>query len=184
LFGPNKDPFHPLFVGSREYIYHCTKFAFQAVEKLAQRADIHMTVVRGEDLNIAPSGFEVKSHLSNIPHTWHGKGLPWSKLVKVMSSAKLTLPVGGLCGSLLESLYCKSLPLLCHGTPLAAPADISKLPRASEITEELFYEVLEMFWFDEEVYRNAHEYYQDVFVDHRTDGLRKCWSDLVEKLGV
>jgi hypothetical protein len=85
----------------------------------------------------------------------------------------------------LESIYCYGLPVTPAEHAVGGPPlDIGLLPTSREITEDIYFEALDQFWFDRNAYRRAWEFQQDTFVDNRDAGLQRQWKLLLELLEI
>lgn len=110
--------------------------------------------------------------------------VPWSQYVRLMARTKINTHVGGLTSGINECLFTRGVP--------AAPekfvffqdvaAELKILPPAETATADEIYDAYERLWFDEKYYSYVHDAFQDVFVDHRSAGLRKHWQQAIEEL--
>jgi len=183
-----KDPFHKNFVpesSGNHYIVQCGIWLLKALARLQQRSDFQIHFIMSQCLKEAPKSYGVDEILSSMNSVQLHEKLPWSRVLAHMSRAKLNVPVNGLEGSRMESVFCEGLPLTpCNHVAFGGPLDTLLLPNARGMSEELYYSALETFWFDEQAYTKAWEHHQDIFIEHRDDSLANKWQKCLEIVGV
>lgn len=184
-----KGPFSPEFFregSSQNYIPQRSLDTLNALVRLSKQVDLKVNLVLDEFFSTPEAvSLGVPGLLSQIEGLEKKGRLVWTELVKVMGGSKLNLPLGGLSGSCLESIFAQSLPVFYEDSSFfPAEKNLVLLPPVREATEQDFYEALEVFWRDEVVYRRVWEHYQDAFVEHRTDGLCRNFAETLEKVGV
>ena len=110
--------------------------------------------------------------------------IPWTQYVNFMAQTKINTHVGGLTSGINECLLTQSVP----ATPekFIFFQDVAKelniMPSPEIATADEIYDAYERLWFDEQYYLHVRDAFQDAFVDHRTEGLRKHWQAAMEEL--
>lgn len=183
-----KEPFVEAYATNPGMRHVCDNaiYSLRALEKLSASADFKFNLLLAHQLRdgFAPYREEAERIVRKLTDKEEHGNLPWTQIVEKMSKSKLALCPGGIPGSVLECIFAKGLPIQQEGAFLEPPREITLLPVAGETKEEDWYPALEKFWFDRAHYRKAWEWYQDCFIDHRTDGLRKAWKEAMEIIGV
>lgn len=184
-----KDPFNFLFCPSnspRHHIPQCAINTLKGMVRLSERTDFKMNLVLDGFLNSPEANaFGVQEVIAKIPNVEKKGRVTWTELVQIMARSKLNVPVGGLSGSCLESIFSEALPMFHSDISFfKTTQDITLLPPPQQTTEQDIYEALETFWCDKRAYTRAWEHYQDAFVDHRTEGLTRHFNTALEKIGL
>lgn len=183
-----KDAFNPLFCSVDSPSYFRTQSAIKTLKAFARfgkKTGCTTNILVDGFLRDAPAEFGLESLLADIPNLQRRDKVPWTELVQIMGRTKLNVPVAGLCGSFLESLFTRHVPALPNDISFFPECQcMSLLPPPQVATEEDIYLAMETFWYDETVYNRALECFQDLFVDHRTDGLIHHFNETLEKIGL
>ena len=184
-----KDMFHPNFESQsrpdgREQVFVQSGLdTLRALLRLQKKAEFKMNFLLKHLIDQAHSRFEVPRMLDEFKEKQYWNQVPWTQLVNIAARCKLNVPVGGLWGSIPESIFTKGLPVFyqrnCWSNEFA-----TMLPFPEHADEQDIYEALETFWFDERVYKRNYEIQQVLFEDHRTEGLRTNLKLAFEQIGL
>lgn len=179
----NKGNFHPAF--TREFNYPFVQDGIKhlkALVKLNQKTEFTITFLL--DSMIRNTGIdwrvEVESLIGQFKQVNRLETLPWRQLVQLLSKCKLNTHVGRLTSSVNEAVF-------TYGVPVTQPrfvhlSTVALIPSVEESTVDNLYDTYERLWFDEKFYYQIRDAFQDHFRDHRTEGVRKAWKDLVQQL--
>ncbi len=179
----NKGNFHPAF--TREFNYHLIEDGIKhlkALIKLNQKADFTITFLL--DSMIRGTGKEwrgeVESLIGQLKQVERLETLPWRQLVQRLSKCKLNTHVGRLTSSVNEAVF-------TYGLPVTQPkfvhlSTVALIPPVAECTVDNLYDTYERLWFDKKFYYQVSGAFQDHFRDHRTEGVRRAWKNLLQQL--
>ncbi len=185
----SKDMFHPNFVSTPrsaelEHVFVQGGLdMLRALLRLQEKAEFKMNFLMSHFLDQAHPRLGVPELLSRFRNVEFQGQLPWTDLLEVAAKCKLSVPVGGLWGSIPEAVFTKGLPMYCQRNLFSAYFGC-RLPTAELTDEDDMYEALEDLWFDEKVYQRDFEIQQILFEDHRTEGLRRNLKIAFEQLGL
>ncbi len=184
-----KDMFHPNFEpqtrpdGREQVFIQGGLDTLKALLRLQKKTEFTMHFLLKEMIDQAHPRFGVPQLLSQFRNKqFYGRVL-WTDLISIAARCKLNVPVGGLWGSIPESIFTKGLPMFfsrnCWSNEFG-----TLLPFPENADEQDIYEALETLWFDERVYQRNFEIQQMLFEDHRTEGLRRNFKIAFEQLGL
>lgn len=189
IFWATKDMFHPNFEklqrpNGKEHVFTQGGLdTLKALLRLQDKADFKMHFLMKHFLDAAHPRYGVPEMLSRFKNSQFYGVVPWTGLVELAAQCKLNVPVGGLWGSIPESIFVRSLPVSymrnCWSENFG-----TILPFPENANEQDIYEALETLWFDERVYQRQFDVQQVLFEDHRTEGLRRNFEIAFEQLGV
>lgn len=190
IFWGTKDMFHPNFCkpecirpDGREQVFVQNGLdTLRALLRLQRRVNFDMTFILAHHLQQSPERLGVRELLQQFRNVKFGTIVAWTTIIDVLSSCKLSVPVGGLWGSTPESMFAKSLPMLYPNNQFYAGMQI--LPLVLDATEDSIYDTLERLWFDRDAYTASYNALQEKFKDHRTEGLRKNFAVALQKVGL
>lgn len=191
IFWGTKDNFHPNFAkpdqirkDGREHVFIQGGLdTLRALIRLQKKADFKMHFLLKYQLDQAPPRLGVPELLDQFKDKQFYNIVPWSGLVEILTRCKLNVPVSGLWGSIPETIFAGSLPLIFPRNQLSGDFG-SILPLPEHADEQDIYEALETLWFDEKIYLKNQELLNDLFKDHRTEGLRHNMKVVFERLGL
>ena len=187
IFWGNKGNFNPEFGPERDMHYVTNGIeTLKALVRLNKKADFQTVFVL--DNYIRDTRLEWKDEIEDLIRQLKNVSrldqIPWTQYVNIMSQTKINTHVGGLTSGINECLFTQSVP----ATPeqFIFFQDVAKelniIPSAEVATADEIYDAYERLWFDEQYYLHVHDAFQDAFVDHRTEGLRKHWQAAMEEL--
>ena len=183
----NKGNFNPEFGPERDMHYITNGIeTLKALVRLNKKADFQTVFVL--DNYIRDTRLEWKDEIEDLIRQLKNVDrldqVPWSHYVNIMSQTKINTHVGGLTSGINECLLTQSVP----ATPekFIFFQDVAKelniMPSAEVATVDEIYDAYEHLWFDEQYYLHVRDAFQDAFVDHRTEGLRRHWQAAMEEL--
>lgn len=181
-----KDPFCKAYTDSRPAVADNVIWCLRAISKLADTEDFVFNIIQHNDMCIGHKDYteEAGRIISSLPQRKQFNKTPWTQVVQMMNDSRFSVHPGTIAGSVLESIFTHSVPLQHVGAFLNPPAEITILGLLDKTCEEDWNEVLGMYWKDEEVHRRAHEFYQDIFIEHRSDSCRKAFKIAMEVMGL
>lgn len=191
IFWGSKDCFHPHYVQNnkrpdgREYVVVQGGLdTLKALIRLQKKAEFKMNfILAHHTLGNAPPSLGVGELLNQIREKEFWDIVPWTHVVDTLSRCKLNVPVGGLWGSIPESIFTRGQPMI-YSRNLFSDRFGSILPHPEDCDENDIYDALETLWFDERIYKRNYDLQQELFKEHRTDGIRQNLSLLFEQLEV
>ncbi len=191
IFWATKDNFHPIFCtpdrlrpDGREQVFVQNGLdTLRALIRFQEKVEFKIHFLLKHQLDQAPPRLGVPLLLDQFRHKQFYNIVHWTKLVEILAHSKLNVPVGGLWGSIPETVYAHSLPLIYPANQLSGDFG-SIMPMVNETNEDDIYEALNVLWFDERIYLRQQELLNDLFKDHRTDGLRTQINLIFDQLGV
>ena len=189
IFWATKDNFHPNFASQKrpDGRYHVFVQGgldtLSALLRLEKKVDFKMNFLLAHHLQQAPPELGVLELVNSFKNKEFRAIAPWTQLVDILARCKLNVPIGGLWGSIPETIFAKSLPLIFPRNQFSERFG-SILPFPEDANEEDIYQALETLWFDKRIYDLNYEYLQDLFKEHRTDGLRRAVSIMFDQIGV
>jgi hypothetical protein len=153
----------------------------EALILLNKRVDFKITFLLDDLLRKARPEWGVEPLIAQLKNVERMPFIPWTELVKIMGQCKLNTHAGGLTSSVNEAVFTHGVSVTPEN---AVHLGVVHLTRgARETTAAEIYDVYERLWFDEKFYLQIYEVYQDVFADHRTNGLRKYWKNTYDIAG-
>lgn len=191
IFWATKDNFHPNFAkpdqlrpDGREHVFIQGGLdTLRALIRFQNKAEFRIHFLLKHHLDQAPGRLGVPALLDQINNKQFYNVVPWIDLVRLLAQCKLNVPVGGLWGSIPETIFTYGMPLIFPRNQFSGDFG-SILPLPENADEQDIYLALEELWFDERVYRRNHDILQALFWDHRTDGLRENIKIAIEKVGL
>ena len=191
IFWATKDNFHPNFAkpdqlrpDGREHVFIQGGLdTLRSLIRLQKKAEFKVHFLLKHHLDQAPERLKIPQLLDQIKDKEFYNVVPWSELVGLLSQCKLNVPVGGLWGSIPETIFANSMPLLFPRNQLSGDFG-TILPHPENADEQDIYEAMEALWFNEKIYQSNFEVLQGLFKDHRTDGLRVLIQIVFEHLGL
>jgi len=189
IFWGTKDNFHPIFDNQKrpnglEHVFIQSGLdTLRALIRFQEKVDFKMYFILKHHLDQAPAGLEIPALLSQFRNTEFHNVVPWANLMKILADCKLNVPVGGLWGSIPETIFTHGLPLIYPKNQFSDDFG-SIMPLVKTTTEDDIYEALNVLWFDEKIYLRNQELLNDLFKDHRTEGLKRNLKIAFEQLGL
>lgn len=184
-----KDMFHPNFEkqrqpNGREHVFTQGGLdTLKALLRLQQKTDFKMHFLMKHFLDAAHPRYEVPQLLDQFRNKEFYGTIPWTDLISIAAHCKLNVPVGGLWGSIPESIFVKSLPMFFNRNCWSNEFG-TLLPFPEKTDEQDIYNALETLWFDERVYQRNFDIQQVLFEDHRTAGLKTNFDIAFKQLGM
>lgn len=190
IFWGTKDNFHPVFDPQRdpntgrEHVFIENGLnTLRALIRFQDKVPFKMHFLLKHHLDQAPARLGVPALLDQIKDKQFYTVVPWQPLVGILSRCKLNVPVGGLWGSIPETIFTNGYPLIYPQNQFSDDFG-SIMPLVREVTEDEVYDAINTLWFDEKIYERNRELLNDLFKDHRTEGLRRNLKIVFEKLGL
>ena len=187
IFWGNKGNFAPEFGQENRYDLITNGLnTLKALVRLNNRSDFRVVFVLDSLIRSTRREWrsEVESLISQLKNVERLEQVTWSEYVEIMSRTKINTHIGGLTSGINECLFTQSVPAVPEKFIFFQDVaeELKILPPAEVATADEIYEAYERLWFDERYYLHIHDAFQDVFVDHRTEGLRKYWQKAMEEL--
>jgi hypothetical protein len=190
IFWGTKDNFHPNFTkpeahrGDKEQVFVQGGLdTLRALLRLQQKVDFGMHFLLKHHLDQADPRLGVPQLLDQFKYKKFYNTVPWQPLVGILANCKLNVPVGGLWGSIPETIFTKGMPLIFPRNQFSGDFG-SILPLPEHADEQDISQAIEELWFNERIYRMNYEVLQDLFKDHRTNGLRENLKLALERIGL
>lgn len=154
----------------------------QALIRLNQKADFKITFVLNSLISNARPEYGVPELIGQLKNVDSVDRLPWTQLVKKMSHCKINTHAGGLTSAINECFFVDTVPLANRnfGFFNSLCQDLDIIPDPQNASSDEIFEGLDRLWFDREWYNKVNDSFQELFIHHRTEGLRKSWVDLEE----
>lgn len=191
IFWGTKDMFHPNFCkpeclrpDGREHVFVQNGLdTLRALLRFQKKVDFGITFALLHHLiGESPERLGIKELLGQFRNAQFHQVMQWTEIIDTLSRCKFNVPVGGLWGSAPESIFARALPLLYPKNQFYF--DMNVLPNVNEVTEDEIYDTLDRLWFDREAYTEPYDILQEMFKEHRSDGLRKNIAIALEKAGL
>jgi hypothetical protein len=189
IFWGTKDNFHPTFEKAlhnegREHVFIENGLnTLRALIRFQEKVPFKMHFLLKHHLDQAPARLGVPALLDQFKDKVFYNVVPWQPLVGILSRCKLNVPVGGLWGSIPETIFTGGYPLIYPQNQFSDDFG-SVMPLVRDVTEDEIYDAINMLWFDEKIYERNRELLNDLFKDHRTEGLRRNIKIIFERLGL
>ncbi len=194
-----KRVWHPNPNSSHEFRLESYKelgiWTLKAIKKLASKTDLQLNYAQENDYGggILPVPEEAQAILNGIENLNYMTGVNFAGVLQHMSRSKISISIAGLTGSVMESVFCGCLPLAYNnpvspGVSKIVPITLTTvassqglvLPFAKDVVQDDIYELLEDFWFDEELYTRGREAYLEDFRFHTAKFALQKFNKLVE----
>ena len=187
IFWGNKGNFNPEF-GPERAMYYVTNGieTLKALVRLNKKADFKTVFVLDNYFRETRLEWreEIADLVGQLKDVERLDQVTWTRYLDIMSQTKINTHVGGLTSGINECIFTQGAP----ATPVEfiffqdVAKELNIMPSAEIATAGEIYDAYERLWFDESYYLHVRDAFQDVFVDHRTEGLRKHWQAAMEEL--
>ncbi len=191
IFWATKDNFHPNFAkpdqlrpDGREHVFIQGGLdTLRALIRLQDKAEFKIHFLLKHHLDQAPERLGVPQLLDQIKDKQFYNVVPWSGVIHLLTQCKLNVPVGGLWGSIPETIFANSMPLLFPRNQFSGDFG-SILPHPENADGQDIYEAMEALWFNENIYQSNFDVLQGLFQEHRTEGMRRLMQIVFDQLGL
>lgn len=159
----------------------------KALIRLNQKVDFKITFLLTQRTQEATSRWPewgVEELIAQLKNVERLETLPWTELVRRIGKCKLNTHPGGLTSSVHETIFTHGVPVTPKDSAhmfLRSPGVALIRDRADATVDEI-YNTYERLWFDEKFYTQVYEAYQESFLDHRSENVKKYWNRALEML--
>lgn len=189
---------------SGDYVWNLDSYAdiavwtLEAIRELSLKYDLTFNYVRENCYSWGrePTPPEAQRILDSVRGLNYVENLNFRGVLDYMSRSKLSISIGGLTGSALESVFCGCVPLAYDNPSITNETCITPttlthvassrgltLPRVDLVSKKDIYEKLEDLWTNASFYYHCQQAFQEAFEYHKEEYCLQKWKEFLSSYG-